>query len=159
MRAKSRASFLEAFHFGDGFFVIHRDGFAIASDRIYAIPLSEIGSEAFRLASFCSMRLRQEMTGLDRCRQDTEPGASYFRTKICVGKNVGFSIIPALISCFKSVLEGHRIRHYGLFANTGRAANIAQLGDRFRGRWHSSLPLTRHGAMRSWLVRASALLG
>ena len=52
---------------------------------------------------------------------------SYFRTKICVGKNVGFAIVPALISCFKSVREGHRIRHYGLFANTGRAANIAQL--------------------------------
>ena len=32
-----------------------------------------------------------------------------------------------LITCLKSVREGHRIRHYGLFACTGRAANIARL--------------------------------
>ena len=43
-----------------------------------------------------------------------------------MGKNVGFAIIPALISCFKSVREGHRIRHYGLLANGGRAENIAK---------------------------------
>ena len=52
---------------------------------------------------------------------------SYFRTKICVGKKVGFANMPTLIACFKSVREGHRIRHSGLFANTGRAANIARL--------------------------------
>ena len=55
-----------------------------------------------------------------------EPGRSYFRTKMCVGKNVGFTTIPALIYCFKSVSEGHRIRHYGLLANGGRAENIAK---------------------------------
>ena len=43
------------------------------------------------------------------------------------GENVGFAITSALIYCFKSVREGHRIRHYGLFASTGRAANIARL--------------------------------
>ena len=83
--------------------------------------------EEFWLAPSCSVQGRQDATGRDRCRQDTEPGASYFRTKICVGKNVGFASIPTLISCFKSVREGHRIRHYGLFASTGRAANIARL--------------------------------
>jgi len=80
----------------------------------------------FWLAPCCSVQARQVATGRDRCRQDTESSVSYFRTKICVGKNVGFAIIPALITCFKSVREGHRIRHYGLLANGGRAENIAK---------------------------------
>ena len=40
---------------------------------------------------------------------------------------MGLANKPALIACFQSGRYGHRIRHYGLFANTGRAANIARL--------------------------------
>jgi len=40
---------------------------------------------------------------------------------------VGLTDKPILINCFKSFFKGHRIRHYGLFANTGRAANFARL--------------------------------
>ena len=40
---------------------------------------------------------------------------------------MGFANKPTLIACFQSGRYGHRIRHYGLFANTGRAANIARL--------------------------------
>jgi hypothetical protein len=44
-----------------------------------------------------------------------------------VGKNVGLANKPTLIACFQSGHQGHRVRHYGLFANTGRADNIARL--------------------------------
>ena len=40
---------------------------------------------------------------------------------------MGLANKPTLIACFQSVRYGHRIRHYGLFANTSRAANLAQL--------------------------------
>jgi hypothetical protein len=44
-----------------------------------------------------------------------------------VGKNVVSANKRILEYCFKSFFRGHRIRHYGLFANTGRAVNIARL--------------------------------
>jgi hypothetical protein len=40
---------------------------------------------------------------------------------------VGFSNKPILIDCFETEFKGHRIRHYGLFANTGRAGSISRL--------------------------------
>jgi len=43
-----------------------------------------------------------------------------------VGKNVGSASKPALVACFQSGRYGHRIRHYGLLANGGRAENIAK---------------------------------
>ena len=43
-----------------------------------------------------------------------------------MGKNVGSSSKPALVACFQSCHDGHRIRHYGLLANGGRAENIAK---------------------------------
>ena len=33
---------------------------------------------------------------------------------------------PSLVACFQSGRYGHRIRHYGLLANGGRAENIAK---------------------------------
>ncbi len=39
---------------------------------------------------------------------------------------MGFTNKPALIDCFQSGRYGHRIRHYGLLANGGRAENIAK---------------------------------
>ena len=76
-----------------------------------------------RLVPYKDDKMRLVATGADRIQS---LALSYFRTKICVGKNVGFASIPALISCFKSVREGRRIRHYGLLANGGRAENIAK---------------------------------
>jgi hypothetical protein len=43
-----------------------------------------------------------------------------------VGKNVGSANKPILIYCFETEFKGHRIRHYGLLANGGRAENIAK---------------------------------
>ena len=52
---------------------------------------------------------------------------SRFRTIIGVGKEVGFAKYTDVeLYCFKSVRKGHRIRHYGLLANGGRAENIAK---------------------------------
>ena len=39
---------------------------------------------------------------------------------------MGFANKPTLIACFQSGRCGHRIRHYGLLANGGRAENIAK---------------------------------
>ena len=39
---------------------------------------------------------------------------------------MGLANKPTLIACFQSGSYGHRIRHYGLLANGGRAENIAK---------------------------------
>ena len=39
---------------------------------------------------------------------------------------MGLANKPTLIACFQSGRYGHRIRHYGLLANGGRAENIAK---------------------------------
>ena len=39
---------------------------------------------------------------------------------------MGFANKPTLIACLQSGRYGHRIRHYGLLANGGRADNIAK---------------------------------
>jgi hypothetical protein len=38
----------------------------------------------------------------------------------------GLLVTQTLIVCFKSAYEGHRIRHYWLLANGGRAENITK---------------------------------